>query len=306
MYRNLLCAQRKPLAVGTRRVAARALVPSFALLSLLALAMLLAPVIAAPSRARAATIDTYAEAAWEGTLTSDLQGPVDAGALVSVADVNGSFAESTADATGLLAVLVDGATANGQRGNRLLAQANWSETLTNDGGETQSYAATVSIPTIQLFFSGSGFHGVALDQRNAAYRITLLVNDEPVFSSEALLRSGTSGHVLEETGTDLGGVKAPTNLRYTFAPSTHEVFLGVAAPTETLNMVLTVESSIDIPGFEILADASIGDPIGETRVQITPFPLPEPGSDAMLIAGLASLGLRVRHRGRSAEALRRP
>lgn len=251
--------------------------------------------------ASAAVIVTIAEADWGAPGVIDLQGPATAGTLVSSASGAGGQADAILDVTGDGAVRLDGAIANGQLGNALRATTQWLETISNVDTVVRAYRAELTIPEIQLFFSGSGFHGVPQEQRTVSYRIDLFAGDEVVWSSIAELRSGAAGHVLFESGTDLGGVKSPVGLRYSFAPSSHTVPLGLVAPSESLNVSLELSVSADIPGFEILTDASIGDPFGLERAEITLVDLPEPGTGAMLVVGATALACsgRSRRSGRS-------
>ena len=104
--------------------------------------------------ASAASIQTLAEAHWEGINVSDPQGPASTGQLLSSVGPNGTHANALQNVNGLAAVAVDGAAVNGQPGNTLLARSIWSETFTNTSGVAQSYEAVLSIPQIALLLSG--------------------------------------------------------------------------------------------------------------------------------------------------------
>lgn len=247
--------------------------------------------------ASSAEIETLAEADWDAPIAIDLQGPATSGTLVSSASGNGGQADAVLDISGDAAVKIDGAIANGQRGNTLHAVTRWSETITNFDVVPRTYRADFSIPEIQLFFSGSGFHGAPQDQRTIGYQIS--VNAGPgnsFWSSFGTLKSGTTGHVLEKGGTDLGGVKSPSDLRYTFAPSSHSIPIAVVPPAGSVTVVYEIDVVADIPGFEIFADASVGDPFGTTRAQIALVDLPEPGVGSSLVVGLAMLAGAGRRR----------
>ena len=248
--------------------------------------------------ANAASITTLADANWEGTVISDPQGPANSGSLTSNVSPGGATADAYQDVSGVAAVRVDGGSANGQPGNSLKAISTWSETFTNTSGQTQSYDALLSIPQISLFFSGSGFGSGPGQQRNSYYSIILEIDGVTKFLSSALLRSGNAGHVLSEVGTDLGGIKDPGSIRYNFAPFSGTVNLGNFAAGDVFTAVYRIEAGIDIPGFEISADASIGDPltVQGTGIQITSTVVPVPAAAGLFLAGLVSLGTLRRRR----------
>lgn len=248
--------------------------------------------------ASSGTISTSAEARWDAPFVSDRHEPVSTGTLVSSASGHGGQADAIGDASGSTAVRLGGAIANGQRGNILSAYTDWTETVTNGDVIPRVYQAELTIPEIQLFFSGSEFHALPEDRRSVAYVIHVFHGGgNPVFHSQAELFSGPSGHVLQELGTDLGGVKASSELRYTFAPSSRRLFVAVVEPGQSLDVGMGIQVYADMPGFEVSTDASIGDPFGLERVQITLSDVPEPAVGlAWPIAAACLLAIARRRR----------
>ena len=248
----------------------------------------------------AASIQTLAEAHFEGVDASDPQGPASVGSLSSSVSASGGNADAFQDINGVAAVRVDGGSANGQPGNTLLARSTWSDTITNTSAIAQHYVASLSIPQIVLHISGSGFSLVPGDQLKSSYAITLDINGLDKFTSSALLHSGNPGHVLEVAGTDLGGVKDANAIRYTFAPFTGSLDLGTFAPNASFVATYRLESAIDIPGFEVFADSRIGDPLAingnGTAITITSSPVPLPGGLSLLLSGIAAIGRGKRGR----------
>lgn len=243
----------------------------------------------------AATITTFAEADWEGIFVSDPQGPANSGTLISSADANGGSATALQTAAGVAAVRATGGSANGELGNTLVARSTWSETFTNNSAVGQQYIANLSIPQIILALSdGTSF--APSDRLEASYSIALKVDDAIVFSSEAFLRSGNPGHELFESGVDLGGVLTGPDVEYTFAPFSAGVNLGVFAPNSIFVVTYTIESAINIPGFEVFAESRIGDPINidGTSIDITASPVPVPGALGLLFGGIAGLSVMRR------------
>ena len=250
--------------------------------------------------ASAASIQTLAEAHWEGINVSDPQGPASTGQLLSSVGPNGTHANALQNVNGLAAVAVDGAAVNGQPGNTLLARSIWSETFTNTSGVAQSYEAVLSIPQIALFISNGRTKAPAptTNQLMAHYAITLDINGNTAFSSTALLHSGDPAHVLVKTGTDLGGVKDPNSIKYIFAPFGGTANLGSFAPNASFTATYAIESGIDIPGFEVSASVAIGDPLAiqGTGIMIQPSAVPVPGAAGLLLSGVASLVAARRRR----------
>jgi hypothetical protein len=244
----------------------------------------------------AASIETLAQGDWEGTVASDPQGPATTGSLHSSVSPGGQ-ADAIQDVSGLAIVQASGFAANGQPGNTLLARSTWTQTFTNTTSVAQTYDALLNIPKITLGIS-KGFTGVPLPSQilQSFYNITLDVDGFNVFSSSALLRSGNPGAVLDVSGTDLGGVLDTGSFspRYNFAPFTGTVNLGDLDVGASFTAVYRIEVGINIPGFEVSADAAIGDPLTVvgTSIDVTSSPavVPVPAAAWLLSGALALLG----------------
>jgi hypothetical protein len=134
----------------------------------------------------------------------------------------------------------------------------------------------------------------------ASYRIELSLNGSVIFFSEAILQGGPGGLALTESGTDLGGIPFsdpdyPSNVRgYRFDPLFTTIPLGNLSTTDVV--VYTMEVSVSGPNLETGGFARIGDPFdltgGGSSIE---FSVPEPGTGALLgagLLGLATLGRR--------------
>jgi hypothetical protein len=258
-------------------------------------------ILYAGSASAIVTIQTQADANWEGTIASDPQGPATSGSLTSSVSP-GNQVTAYQDINGVATVAVDGGAANGQVGNTLVAKSIWSQTFTNASGVAQTYNAALSIPEIFLSISGFGFSFSPAEQLHAHYTIRLDVDGTAAFFSSAILHSGNPGASLDETGTDLGGVKG-SGQQYTFAPFSGNVNLGTFASNTSFTATYSIEAGIDIPGFEVFASASIGDPIAitGTAINIQSIPaVPEPQEWAMLLCGLGIISGAAQRRRTSA------
>ena len=260
----------------------------------------------AASVSHAATIETLAQADWEGQALSDPQGPAASGSLESRAEPGGAVAVAVQDIDGAAAVHVDGMSANGQRGNTLLARSVWSESFTNTSNSAQRFFATLSIPTISLFISDDTV-AVPGDRTTAYYDISLEVNGGVVFSSGATLSGNTTGHDFVLTGTEFGGVgqQAGQSFRFDFTAFDGLVNLGDFDPDESLQVVYRIEAGIDMPGFELFADASIGDPLSlqKTALAIGASPVPLPGAFVLMLPALGVLAGARRRRPTARQAI---
>ena len=260
----------------------------------------------ASGASNAATIETLAQADWEGQALSDPQGPATSGSLESRVEPGGALAVAVQDIDGAAAVHVDGMSANGQRGNTLLARSVWTESLTNISGSAQRFTATLSIPAISLFISDDTV-AVPGDRTTAWYDISLEVNGGVVFSSGGTLSGNTTGHDFVLTGTEFGGVgqQAGQSFRFDFLPFAGLVTLGDFSPAETLQIVYRIEAGIDMPGFELFADASIGDPLSlqKTALAIGASPVPLPGAFVLMLPALGVLAGARRRRPTARRAI---
>jgi len=145
-----------------------------------------------------------------------------------------------------------------------------------------------------LLFISEDTVAVPGDRSSAYYGVFLEVNGAVVFSSGATLSSNTTGHDFVLSGTELGGVGTQDGqrFRFDFAPFTGVVNLGDFAPAQTLSVVYRLEAGIDIPGFEVSAAASIGDPLSlaGSGLAVTASPVSLPGTFGLMLAALGGLG----------------
>jgi hypothetical protein len=190
--------------------------------------------------------------------------------------------------SGGAAASAEGFAADGPGRSTGIATSVWTETFTNTTGSAAIYEALISIPEIQLYFSGSGTHSSQAERREAGYSIAVELDGSRILEAGALLQSGIEGHELFVIGTDLGGVQDAGEIRYRFAPFTSRIPLGRLAPDESLSVLYGMQAVVSIPGLEVLAEASIGDPLGSARssIEVTSR-VPEPGMALLLVAGLA-------------------
>lgn len=300
----MLQAQGSRHATPTRT--GRKLISSLSGRRLIAAAALVVPAAFHTLPASAATIETFAEVDWENSseVASDPQGPATAGMLSSEAAAGGGLAQATLDIDGLAGLAVSGDSAGGGVVSVLVASATWMDTVTNTFGETRRYDAQLSIPSISLFISDGVAHPSQFS--SAYYSVSLIINGDILFSSEAELQSGdsTAGATqaeLLETGSDLGGVATITGqrMRVDFAPFDAVIDIGDLLPNASFTAFYRLEVGMQIPGLEISADASLGDPL---NLQGTPIgfvsetsAVPLPAGLWLLIPGLAVLRTRVRN-----------
>lgn len=246
----------------------------------------------------AATIETFANVDWENSaaVDSDVDGPVDIGSLTSTASAGGGTAQASIDVSALAGLRVEGESAGGAVVSQLAAGAVWRETISNASDSAQRYAARISIPSISLFISD----GVAAPTQasTAFFSVSLEVDGNVVFSSDTTLRSGNgfagaTAAELEVIGTDLGGVFSIVGqrTRVDFAPFEAIVALGDFAPGAFFDIVYRLQVGMEIPGLEVLADASLGDPLslqGQALV-VSTTPVPLPAAAWLLLSGLATM-----------------
>jgi hypothetical protein len=243
------------------------------------------------STAAGLMIRTDAQGTWAGVTIADQDGPATSGSLTSLVTPLDAQAIAFQDASGSAATSVAGS-ANAGR-NSLTATSVWTEVLTNTTSGSVLYEAQISIPEIQLYFSGSGLQTSETERRQAAYVIRVEANDVKVFESAAVLELGAEGHVLGKQGTDLGGILDAAEVRYLFAPFTTRITLGTVASGESLEVLYGVQTAIaSILSEGYVGEAFAGDPTGSahTSIEIISTPLPEPGLGTLL---LTSLGIAV-------------
>lgn len=255
----------------------------------------------------AATIESFANVDWENSVEvdSDVDGPISSGSLTSTANAGGGTAQASIDVNALAGLHVEGASAGGAVVSTLAAGAVWRETVGNATGSAQRYAAQISIPSISLFISD----GVAAPTQasTAFFVVSLEVDGNVVFSSDTTLRSGNgfagaTAAELEVIGTDFGGVVSTVGqqTRVDFAPFEATVALGDFAPGAFFDIVYRLQVGMQIPGLEVLADASLGDPLSLQGQSLTlaTTPVPLPAAAWLLLSGLATLRVGRKAGGR--------
>jgi hypothetical protein len=164
-------------------------------------------------------------------------------------------------------------------------------------------AITLFIKPGELMFSDFAGMDLTAPTIEASYLIDLRLNGASVFSSEAVLRGGKNGHLLTESGTDLGGtyftdVDYPSNIQgYRFDSFIANIPLGVLATTDVVEYVM--QARVSGPGFETGGRASIGDPFdlagGGSSISFA-GPVPEPSSYFLFGVGLILLAGAARRR----------
>jgi hypothetical protein len=238
-------------------------------------------------------------------IVSQIQVPSSDGQAVS------AFGPATARAAvafGFAAVAVDGFFFNPSVNptGQLLGETLTSETVTNTTPIDQKYSFNflVKAPFLRLAdFAGAGPGTVNAPE--AGYEVEFLLDGQVVFSSSALLRGGQLGTTLTETGTDLGGnTYMPGDQTVTFDDYTSTIQLGTFAPGQTFVFETRYTAVVSAASFELGGIASIGDPNdlagGGSGGGIEVTPVPEPGTWAMMLLGLAAVG-RMRWRSLAAE-----
>jgi hypothetical protein len=275
-------------------------------------------VLAAPAAAQL-TYDSRAEYSPKGgvpVLLSDTDSGPPPAVIVSQIEVPASdgqavsaFGPATARAAvafGFAAVAVDGFFFNPSVNptGQLLGEARTFETVTNASAMAQNYSFhfLIKAPFLRLAdFAGAG-PGMP-NAPEASYEVEFLLDGQVVFSSSALLRGGQLGTTLAETGTDLGGnTYMPGDQMVSFEDYTSTIQLGTFAPGQTFVFETRYTAVVSAASFELGGMASVGDPNDLTGfgsgggIEVTP--VPEPGTWALLLLGLAAVGhMRWRRSG---------
>lgn len=263
------------------------------------------------------TYDSRAEFSAKGgvpVLLSDTDSGPPAAVIVSQIEVPATFGQAVSSfgpataraavAFGFTAVAVDGFFYNPSASptGQLLGEARTSETVTNSSGTAQNYSFSflVKAPFLRLAdFAGAGPGTVNAPE--ASYEVEFLLDGQVVFSSSAMLRGGQLGTTLVETGTDLGGnAYMSGDQMVSFDDYSATISLGTLAPGQSFVFETRYTAIVSAASFELGGMASVGDPNDLSSngsgggIDVTP--VPEPGTWALMLLGLAAVGGMCRHR----------
>ena len=163
--------------------------------------------------------------------------------------------------------------------------------------------ATVDDATINIVSSGDGISAVSLDGSSST--VSILGGDLNITAGEDGIQAEaqvliTDGNITVTTG---GGSTQATYLSgagtLNLGGWSGDAFRNngrVEAIGGVLDLVYTLEVGIDMPGFEIFADASLADPLNAARasIVITQQPVPLPAAGVLLLSGLLGAGVQTR------------
>ena len=143
------------------------------------------------------------------------------------------------------------------------SKTSWSATATNNSNRLAEfiYQFYIEAPKLELLDPSD----TSMEPATASYEVTVKVNGQKVFSSEATLRGRREGHTLTESGTDLGGtffsLQGGNRYGYQFSPYQGILSLGFYPPGESV----FVESSLQVVAravsIEAGSHAQVGDPL---------------------------------------------
>jgi len=236
------------------------------------------------------------------------------------ADIRDGFARSTISTSGAGAVTASGLF--GGSPNSLGAVATYERVIMNTSGSAQDFFFDFTIsPALLRIYDNAGVNEFSSQQNRMSFAIDISFAGLSLFDAAATMRGGSKGHVLEETGTDLGGVFSivtPTAARdrdwleaqYRFGGFTGTLDLGTLAAGSSATLLYTMSATLSTLTGETGGAASIGDPFdlsgtpglsGEIRSEPaggpSPDPIPEPGTLLLCLAGLGA-GVVWRRRAR--------
>jgi hypothetical protein len=119
----------------------------------------------------------------------------------------------------------------------------WTASLTNMSPVPKSYVYSFTLNPFRLLLSDLfGFEDTDPTYMVAAFDVEVRVDGMLEFEAHALLKGGTGGHVLLESGTDLGGVVSMSEgaVWYDFSQFQGTVNIGPVGPSESV----TVETKL--------------------------------------------------------------
>lgn len=226
------------------------------------------------SPAIAATIQAAAEGNIYGLIKRDLPAPSRSGVISAAVRFDHGRGVTFFDSCRALASQSeDGVSATlaecynevlAKADNTLEARTSWDSVINNTSNRSLHYVYEFRINGTELALRDLGL----LTDLNplapcAEYGIEVRLNGNIIFESHGLLLGGAGAHVLQETGTDLGGdfFRLGTQFGYRFPTFDGAISLGFLAPGESLNLTTTLLSRTRVRLALSGAFAAIGDPL---------------------------------------------
>jgi hypothetical protein len=206
----------------------------------------------------------------------DVQGPATSGQLLAQVTIPvDAFSDMTAraaqDLAGNSALELDGvyaSSAKPQDAGVFFPQVTdgvttWTASVTNNSMVPKRYIYSFALSPIELELINNNVNAADPLAPAVSYGVEVRANNVLLFESHALFKGGGLGHVLIETGTDLGGVFSINEgtLQYDFASFQGVLDVGTAQPGATITveakLIGHTEAHRDYSGGEV----DVGDPL---------------------------------------------